>query len=557
MTANRNEDVQPASVIKFRDGKLWSCDLDGKEPSKVAVPAQNVMPDNNHLVIYELPVSWAKGKQTGNGSIDVGTFPDVLALFDVNTSGDHFTDVPGVAQTAILAELGINTLELLPVADAKFKGEWGYGTANYFAPDYDLGTTSQLVNLVEHIHGANIRLFLDIVMAFGHDPYGAIALNQFHIDCPAETDNPDAYQSHTNDLRDGYGGRSWRYIKSIETYDPKTGEVGEVHPSWSFHQAHLHRWMSDFGVSGYRLDSVNNVASYDFMKSFTEDAWNLYKSRYNSSADPPSANKFLVIGEELSDPLDLIQSGTLNALWNESFQSRVRAAITNNLGTENYTGDNFELTVRKMIDCTLDEKHPFTDGSQVINYVTSHDTEGPRKERLFNFLDNSGVADKEPRAKLAFVSLLTAVGIPMIFAGEEFLDQMDQTIASGKKQIDPVNYERKFDPWRTNLFNYVATLVKFRTQCPALGDNDTKFIHVDGKIMAWVRGKEGHASVVVVANFSDQPTNGTEYVVHNFPETDRGDWREVTQDRAVTKEWVGREPLMPWEAKVYTYWKAT
>ena len=36
-------------------------------------------------------------------------------------------------------ELGINALELLPVADSFVEREWGYATSNYLAPDYDLG----------------------------------------------------------------------------------------------------------------------------------------------------------------------------------------------------------------------------------------------------------------------------------------------------------------------------------------------------------------------------------------------------------------------------------
>ena len=29
-------------------------------------------------------------------------------------------------------------------------------------------------------------------------------------------------------------------------------------------------------------------------------------------------------------------------------------------------------------------------------------------------------------------------------------------------------------------------------------------------------------------------------------------WREITQARDVPDEWVAREPIFPWEAKVYT-----
>jgi pullulanase len=92
--------------------------------------------------------------------------------------------------------------------------------------------------------------------------------------------------------------------------------------------------------------------------------------------------------------------------------------------------------------------------------------------------------------------------------------------------------------------------------------NDTRFIHIDfddGKrIVVWQRGAvEGGPVVVVVANFSDWGSDvenpRAEYVVPNWPVAPPGTaWREITQDRDVPPDWVGREPLYPWEAKVYT-----
>lgn len=556
VTNNRDEGIQPASVIKFRDEKLWPCDINGSEPPQVTIPTQDTIPDNNRIVIYELPTSWAKYKTVGGVQVEAGTFADVLALFDVDTPGDRFSSITQVSKNAILADLGVNALELLPAADAKPVDQWGYATAHYFSPDYDLGTSSDLAKLAGFIHKKKIRFFMDVVMAFGHDPYAYIAYTQFHIDGgnpPPEPNNPDSYQSHNQGPRNGWGGRLWRYIQNTNAYDPQSGNVRNVHPSWSFHQAHLTRWMSDFGVGGLRLDSVNNIGSYDFIKAYKEAAWSLYRSRYPSSSNA----KFLVIGEELSVPLDMVTSGTLNALWNEPFQGRIRAAL---LGQN--LSDDFEWTVRKMVNCMLDNDHPFTDGTQAINYITSHDTEGTgyggyQKERLYNFLNNNGVTDIERRAKLAFACFLTAVGIPMIFAGEEFCDQMDRPISD--KQSDPVNYERKVEDWRTRIFSCVSTLVNLRKNCPALRVNDTEFIHVDnsrgGKIMAWQRGGQGQIPVVVVANFTDYDTPGPQYYVENWPERDKPGWREVTQNRDVPNEWVGNEPLMHWEAKVYTYWR--
>jgi 1,4-alpha-glucan branching enzyme len=194
--------------------------------------------------------------------------------------------------------------------------------------------------------------------------------------------------------------------------------------------------------------------------------------------------------------------------------------------------------------------------------VTSHDVEGVRNERLYNLLNNNGIWDTERRIKLAFVCLMTAVGIPMIFAGEEFADQHDLPVVHPQKQIDPVNFDRLQDQWRRRVFEYCGHLVRFRTKSDALAVNDTEFIHVDfeeGKrVLAWRRGRPGIDNpVVVVANFSDFETAqpfapASEYRVPNWPATPTGrHWREVTQDRDVPREWIGREPIFPWEAKVY------
>jgi pullulanase len=60
-----------------------------------------------------------------------------------------------------------------------------------------------------------------------------------------------------------------------------------------------------------------------------------------------------------------------------------------------------------------------------------------------------------------------------------------------------------------------------------------------------------------VANFSAWGTTNprdpsAEYRVLNWPATPDGKhWREVTQERDIPDAWVAREPLYPWEAKVY------
>jgi hypothetical protein len=63
--------------------------------------------------------------------------------------------------------------------------------------------------------------------------------------------------------------------------------------------------------------------------------------------------------------------------------------------------------------------------------------------------------------------------------------------------------------------------------------------------------------VVIVANFCDYMTPNArdrraEYVVNNWPQLPEGmRWHEVTQNRKVPLKRAGREPIFPWDAKVY------
>src|SRR6185312_2771686 len=154
-----------------------------------------------------------------------------------------------------------------------------------------------------------------------------------------------------------------------------------------------------------------------------------------------------------------------------NFKRYIRYAL---LGQNHPSESTFESTVRKIVDC---RQFGYGDLAQAVIYLTSHNVEGFRNERLFNFFMNTGVADAEKRTKLAFACLLTAVGLPMILAGDEFADQHDLFDANGNvnqaggKQVDPVNYSRLGDDWRTRIKEYVSRLISLRTSYDALTVN--------------------------------------------------------------------------------------
>jgi pullulanase len=391
-------------------------------------------------------------------------------------------------------------------------------------------------------------------------------------------------------------------VRTKTTYDPISDAVKEISPARQHMLTALRRWMQDFQIDGIRLDSVENVANWDFIREFKDAAREQFRQRYPAAGAAANA-KFLVVGEELEMPPELLTTQRLDGVWNERFQGLVRAAL---LG-ESADGLSFEDTVRRAIDCRIERV--FDDGARAINYLTSHDVEGRRKERLYTLMQGAvSLASSEPlfdrralereirdriraegrepnadelrerasqvmlhrarlrRIKLGFVCLLTAVGIPMILAGEEFGDQHDlfdsrgNVTHQGGKQVDPVNFSRFDHPDRRDLFEYVRRLVHLRTSHHALSVNDTRFIHVDfnaGKrVLVWTRGTDDDP-VVVVANFSDYTTPnalgpGAEYFVPNWPSIPAGrHWFEATQGRHVKTGGHDREAIFAWEAKVY------
>lgn len=555
-----DQDRDPAGVLLFRGGQLIPCDPGGEEADWTGDAPPSALPANNRLVIYELPTRWTLNAE-GNVEMSAGTFRDVLALVAPEETGANFDGLAALsAGQAHLRELGVNAIELLPPADSFVGREWGYATSNYLAADYDLGfpeghasptAVSDLARLVRACHAAGIRFFTDVVMAFATR---ASQENVNYLDFHVQRGTQDPEEEG----REDFGGKLLKYNYRVNGYDPLTGSAGSLVPARQWMKTFLDHWMRFYRVDGVRMDSVVNFRNWDFIEECKDLGRELWRERWRESHGEAAGadERFLTVAEELAVPMDLLRQNRVDGLWNEHFKSLVREAV---LGGPGMNGDDFGRLVEKMVDC---RRLGFRDGAEAVNYITSHDVEGYRNERLYNFLDNNGVGLKEKQIKLAFVCLLTVVGIPMILAGEEFADEHDLPVRHPEKQTDPVNFRRLEEPWRRDIFEFVARLVRLRTSSDALAMNDTRILHRDftagRRVVAWERGSQGSGDVVVVvANFSSWGTEnpqaaGAEYRVANWPPLPPGrKWREITQQRDVPAEWAGREPLFPWEAKVY------
>jgi 1,4-alpha-glucan branching enzyme len=142
---------------------------------------------------------------------------------------------------------------------------------------------------------------------------------------------------------------------------------------------------------------------------------------------------------------------------------------------------------------------------------------------------------------------MTAVGIPMLWMGEEFGEY--------KRKSEKVTQPQKI-AWtllekaeNRDLFEYYKQLIALRKHNLALQSDNIEFFHEDAqaKLLAYVRWHDQGSKVVVVVNFNEQKI--TDYCIPNFPNA--GHWQdwfthtelEVGKDGLVTD-------LQPYTAKI-------
>src|SRR5262249_62307958 len=149
-----------------------------------------------------------------------------------------------------------------------------------------------------------------------------------------------------------------RLLELHHLFDPISGQRRSIVAARELMKAQIARWIIDFHIDGIRMDSVNNIMNYDSVQQFKDYAREVCRQRWSqaNSSTKGAEERFLVVGEELCEPLALLQQNRLDGLWNEHFKRILCNVI---LGKNDDQEPSFEWSVRKLIDCRL---LGFTDG---------------------------------------------------------------------------------------------------------------------------------------------------------------------------------------------------
>jgi 1,4-alpha-glucan branching enzyme len=182
--------------------------------------------------------------------------------------------------------------------------------------------------------------------------------------------------------------------------------------------------------------------------------------------------------------------------------------------------------------------------ANVINYLSNHD-----QDRLMVKLGEREIFGQEAfrRIRLGMALMMTAVGVPMIWMGEEFGE-------SKPKTTDPAKLDWSLldnDPNR-DLIDMVRGLTALRKHTHALYTNNIDFFYDDpqAQVLAYVRWNSEGSQVVVIANCSNHYLG--DYTIKNFPGS--GTWHEWTHDYDITVEGADLTLDLPeYEAKVLVW----
>ena len=267
----------------------------GDAPERFPDPASRFQPFGPHgpsQIVDASAFSWNDASWTG-----VSIERQVLYEMHVGTFTEEGTWLSAIEQLPALADLGITTIEMMPVAEFAGRHGWGYDGVDLFAPSHLYGVPDDLRRFVDAAHGHGIAVILDVV--YNHLGPDGNFLRQF----------APAYFSSR------YGTEWGEAIN----YDDDAAPVRE------FMTANAAYWIDEFHLDGLRLDATQQM----FDASATHVLADI--ARHARAAAPERS--IILVAENEPQDVRLLRPHEeggfgFDALWNDDFHHAAFVAAT-------------------------------------------------------------------------------------------------------------------------------------------------------------------------------------------------------------------------------------
>jgi 1,4-alpha-glucan branching enzyme len=409
----------------------------------------------------------------------------VIYEMHIGTFGAR-ADLPGTfdratRRMAYLQALGIGAIQVMPPFEYAGDVSWGYNPAHVFAIESSYGGPDAFKRFVRSAHEHGIAVIVDVV--YNHLGPGDLDLWRF----------------------DGWSEGEWggiyfyndeRAVTPWGNTRPDYGR-GEVR---SFLRDSALTWLDEFRADGLRFDSTLYIRTVDERpETALPEGWS-FMAWINDEIRERQPWK-LTIAEDLGDPELLVlptdEGGAgFGAFWDTAFLRTVRAALT--------AGEDAKRDLGSIAAVLLaGGEWPF----RRVIYTESHDDVANGAVRLAEAVAPGDAANwfARKRATLGSAITLLAPGIPMLFQGQELLEDrwFDDTVpidwSKSQRHAGILQLHRDLIALRRNLDGRSAGL---------RGPN-TAILRVDeeSRLLAWHRWLEGGPGddVVVLANLSTLP----------------------------------------------------
>ncbi|MFM7149840.1 MAG: malto-oligosyltrehalose trehalohydrolase [Gemmataceae bacterium] len=355
-------------------------------------PASRSQPEGVHgpSMVVDGRFSWDDGDWQGLPLAEMIQYEVHIGTFTREGTFDA-----AVGELLRLKEVGINTLEIMPVAQFPGTRNWGYDGVYPYAVQHSYGGPEGLKRLVNAAHRTGMAVILDVV--YNHlGPEG----NYLRAYGPYFTDQ---YRT------------PWGEAINFDGTDSD--------PVRNFFLENARMWQEEFHLDGLRLDAVHAIKDFSarpFLSCLAEEVHG--RSGWMHLIAESDQND-----SRLVRPANLGGHG-LDAQWSDDFHHAAHSLLTGERSGyyEDYGRlEDLEIAYRRAF--VFDGKYSphrrktignSSDGlrrEQSIVFMQNHDQVGNRArgERLSVLLDGES-------QKLAAGLLLLSPFVPLLFMGEEY-----------------------------------------------------------------------------------------------------------------------------------------
>jgi 1,4-alpha-glucan branching enzyme len=448
-----------------------------------------------------------------------------------------------------LAELGVTAVQPLPIVEYPTPFSLGYNGVDYFSPEFDYGVPDE--ELERYLPRANALL-----TARGHAPVTAANIrgvaNQLRllVDIMHVYGMAVIFDVVYNHAGGDFGDESVYFLDLLPRGDQNdslyftdrawAGGLGFAYWNAGVRQFLIDNaasFLAEYHVDGFRYDEVSVIDDFGGW-SFCQD---LSRTVRFAKASAVQIAEFWKPSQDWAVRPIAFNGAGFDLVWHDGIRETVRGAILQAAG-----GHDAAINLDRVCDA-LRPPAGFDAAWRAVQMLENHDgllidhaphDQRPRIAKIAHW-NNPRSWYARSRARVATGLLLTGPGVPMLFMGQEFLeDKMwSDSPERGEFRIwwDGLNTEKTM----SDHLRFTRELIALRRRLPALRRGQINIFHVHNgnRVIAFHRWIESVGEdVVVVASLSETTQYG--YWI-GFPR--RGAWSEAFNSD-VYDNWVN--PIM-------------